>query len=196
MVTSNPEASTQEGWWVMAAPLRAIREPARSELLQPLCRFDSPTAVAPAGASDHRSTEPFPLSTRDIRRDAAETTRPGARLPVSLVSPWSRCPLSACLRVPAWSRHARDHSGQLDVQRVQILRAAQETMPKPANPARPSSLSFSRGHVIVGHLLRGRRKRAGTLCGSGVQATQRGRCPRGRAGSAGARYTSSSSASS
>jgi hypothetical protein len=48
---------------VMAAPLRAIQEPAGSELLQPLCRFDSPTAVAPVGASDHRLTEPFPLST-------------------------------------------------------------------------------------------------------------------------------------
>lgn len=53
----------------MVEPLRAIQEPAGSELLQPLCRFDSLTAVAPVGASDHRLTEPFPLSTRDSWRD-------------------------------------------------------------------------------------------------------------------------------
>jgi len=54
---------------VMAAPLRAIQEPVGSQLVPTVCRSDSPTAVAPIGASDHRLTEAFPLSTRDTSRD-------------------------------------------------------------------------------------------------------------------------------
>lgn len=72
--------------WVMAAPLRAIQEPAGSELLQPLCRFDSPTAVAPVRASDHRSTEPSHCPPETFGETAAETVRLGAGLGVSLVS--------------------------------------------------------------------------------------------------------------